>query len=541
MPLPPVSFPTLGFQAADWIEEMLCHGPGDVEGEDLHLSDERVLFLCWVYRLYPEDHARAGQRVVHRAILSRAKGWAKSEFAGEITCFEALGPSRFGGWDDDGEPIGVPVRYPFIRALATEEDQSGNTYDNVRYMLEHGRVAQHFNLDVGLTRTLLKDSGGEIVPSTSGSASKDGGKESFAVPDETHLYVTDQLRQMYRTVARNTAKRKDAEPWMLDTTTMYQPGERSIAEIAFEKYLEMDVEECVTKHGVLVDHLQGPVPKRWGSDASLKKALRVAYGGEADRMDLDRVVRIIRDAEDPQQEGHRFFLNRARVGVAQWLDPDEIKAVLAKTTDILPEKGAMATLGFDGSINDDHTTLWACLENGDLIPIGIWTPQGDDYGWQSEVDEAVAWAFDYFRVQLFYCDPPHWIDYVAKWSKDYGRKKVVEFWTNIDAKMAVATGATRTAIRKAECRIGTEAVLTENEKINGRSIVQWHLENCRTRKVRVKLEDKAEEAFIVRKDKPGSDLKIDSAPSMILARRARDDNLKLGGFKKRKPPRARGF
>ena len=539
MALPPVNFPTLGWQVADWIEALLCHGPGDVQGEDLKLSDERVIFLCWAYRLHPKGHAREGQRLVHRAILSRAKGWAKSEFAGEIVCAEALGPVRFGGWDANGDPVGIPVKYPFIRCMATEEEQSGNTYDNVRYMLEHGRVANEYSLDVGLTRTFIKEKGGgEIVPSTSGNASKDGGKESFGVADETHLYITDNLRGMYRTVSRNTGKRTGAEPWLLDTTTMYQPGERSIAEQTFEKLGEVDVEEAVQKNGILVDHLQGPVPKIFGQDASLIKAMRVAYGDEAGRMDFERIVNIIRDGEDPEQESHRYFLNRARAGASQWLDPDEIKAVLG-TVEV--EEGQMVCLGFDGSQNDDHTALMGCTEDGDLFTIGVWTPSPDDFEWRDEVDDAIDWAFDYYRVQRFYGDPPYFIDHMARWARKHGRKKVIEFWTNVDSQMGVATGALRSEIRKQALTLDPEPIRTHQHMVNGRSLVQWHFENCRTRKVKIKLDDKAEEAFIVRKEKPSSDLKIDSVPSAILARRARDDAIKLGGFKARKPPRLHTF
>lgn len=539
MALPPVNFPTLGWQVADWIEAMLCHGPGDVQGDSLHLSDERVIFLCWAYRLHPKGHAREGQRLVHRAILSRAKGWAKSEFAGEIVCAEALGPVRFGGWDANGEPVGVPVKYPYIRCMATEEEQSGNTYDNVRYMLEHGRVANEYSLDVGLTRTFVKGgSGGEIVPSTSGNASKDGGKESFGVADETHLYVTDNLRGMYRTVSRNTGKRTGAEPWLLDTTTMYQPGERSIAEQTFEKLGEVSVEESVLKRGILIDHLQGPVPKIFGQDASLIKAMRVAYGDEAGRMDFERIVNIVRDGEDPEQEAHRYFLNRARAGASQWLDPDQIKAVLGH---VEVEENQMVCLGFDGSQNDDHTALMGCTEGGDIFTVGVWTPDSDDYEWRDEVDAAIDWCFEYFRVQRFYGDPPYFIDHMARWARKHGRKKVIEFWTNVDSQMGVATGALRSEIRKEALTIDPAPIRTQNEKVNGRSLVQWHFENARTRKVKIKLDDKAEEAFIVRKEKPSSDLKIDSVPSAILARRARDDAIKLGGFKARKPARLHTF
>jgi len=53
--------------------------------------------------------------------------FAKSEVAGLIGVAEALAPVRFDGWDASGQPVGRPIRSPFVRCLATEEKQSGNT------------------------------------------------------------------------------------------------------------------------------------------------------------------------------------------------------------------------------------------------------------------------------------------------------------------------------------------------------------------------------------------------------------------------------
>jgi hypothetical protein len=65
----------------------------------------------------------------------------------------------------------------------------------------------------------------------------------------------------------------------------------------------------------------------------------------------------------------------------------------------------------------------------------------------------------------------------------------------------------------------------------------WHIENARTRKVKVRLEDKAEEAYIVTKERPGSQKKIDSAAAAVLAFRARNDALATGEFKRKKKGR----
>lgn len=287
----PNGFLSLGWNAIDWIESYLVHGPGDVQGEPIQLDDEQATFILRAYEL-----DKQGRRKVRRAFFSRPKGRAKSELAGMLVCFEALGPARFDGFDANGNPVGRAVQYPFIRCLATEESQSGNTYDNVRYMLEHLRSnygTEFPGIDVGLTRTFIKG-GGEIVPSTAASASKDGGKESFAVADETHLYSSPELRRMHETVRRNLAKRKAADPWMLETSTMYAVGEESIAEQTHRLYVAIQ-ENRIKNPGLLFDHRQGhDVPDLLNTD-DLKRALRAAYGPAYQWLDIDRLVAEIQD------------------------------------------------------------------------------------------------------------------------------------------------------------------------------------------------------------------------------------------------------
>lgn len=537
MPLPPVSFPTLGWQVIDWIEEYLVHGPGDVQGQPIVVDDEIALHICWLYRVWPQEHARAGRRLVQRGVLSRPKGRAKSEIAGMLSCAEALGPVRCDGFDAQGDPVGVPVTYPFVRCMATEEEQSGNTYDNVRFMLEHGRVADEYAIDTGLTRTFIREhTGGEIVPSTSGSASKDGGKETFAVADETHLYVTPQLRGMYGTVARNTGKRREAEPWMYDTTTAWLPGERSVAEQAFDRYGQLDVGEAVERHGVLWDHRQGDIPKRFGDDRSLAKALRSGYGPAAEWMDFDRIVKIIRDAEDPEADAFRYFLNRPRRAASHWLAPDELDGALC---DLEIPDGVPVTLGFDGSQSDDHTTLWVCAQVDEqlvLQPVGIWAADPDlpdKEEWRvpaDQVTQAVDWAFSTWTVIRLYGDPPYFQQEMAAWAARHGSPPVVEWWTNRDTPMAAACGNLRTGLRNGSVKLNPEQLRTDAPARQGKPVAVWHFENARTRKVRVKLEDRAEEAWIVRKERPGSPLKIDSVPAAALALEAHNDALAAGEF-----------
>ena len=150
MALPPVAFPTLGWQVIDWIENYLCHGPGDIQGElwtpnvpGHEIDDEEALFICWLYRVWPRDHPAAGRRLVHRAVYSRPKGRRKSEIAGALMCAEALGPVRCDGFDANGDPVGRPVTYPFIRCLATEEEQAGNKDQDAIHGLDFSMRTDH--------------------------------------------------------------------------------------------------------------------------------------------------------------------------------------------------------------------------------------------------------------------------------------------------------------------------------------------------------------------------------------------------------------
>jgi hypothetical protein len=531
------------------MEAMLCHGPGDVQGDDLGIDDEIALHICWLYRVWPQGHRSKGRRLVQRGILSRPKGRAKSEIAGALMCAEALGPVRCDGFDANGDPVGAPVTYPFIRCLATEEEQAGNTYDNVVFMLTEGEAANEFDFDVGRsaetsTKVIIREpGGGEIRQSSAGDASKDGGKESCATADETHLYHPKGLRAMYRTVSRNTGKRKKAEPWIYDTTTAWEPGENSIAEQAGEKYAHLSVEESVVKHGVLYDHNQGDEPKRFGDKRSLKKAIRVGYGPAAAWMDFDRIVKIIRDAEDPEAEAYRYWLNRPRPGAAHWLAPDEIAKVL--TTDV-PKEGSAVAAGFDGSDVDDHTVLWIATQDRLYVPVGIWAPSEEEAGWRNDVSAAVRWAFENFIVVRLYGDPPWWQHEMGDWAADHSDPNrrstlpVMEWWTNRDTEMGRACGAFRTDLRRGGLRINPTPLYTDplryvRDKVirgseDGKPLAVAHLENARTRKVKIKLEDRAEEAYVVRKDRPGSPKKIDSAPGIVLANEALSDALKLGEF-----------
>ncbi|MFM6967957.1 MAG: hypothetical protein ACKOWN_03370 [Microbacteriaceae bacterium] len=500
-----MDFPTLGFVVCDWIEAFLVHGPGDVEGEPIVLDEEFTRFICHCYRL-----DELGRRVRKRAVLSRPKGRAKSELAGMLSCVELLGPVRFDGWESDGVPRGRPVRSPFIRNLATEETQVGNTYDNVRAMLTHLKSTgggEFSGLDVGLTRTLWNKSDGEIRPSSAGAASKDGGRETFAVADEIHLYVLPELKQMHRTVMRNLAKRKAAEPWMLDTTTMYALGELSVAETTMDK----------PPASILIDHREAPevddIYDR-SADPKILAALADVYGPAAEWMDLPRLLEEMRDPEETEGNARRYFLNQRHELGGAFVNPDDWAAMADAT--VTETDRDFVVLGFDGSTADDATALVACrISDGHMWALGIWQPAQGDTVDRVAVDEAVRQAFARFDVWRMHADPPHWQDYLDRWSGDIGDDRIVEFWTNSRSKMGRALERFQTACR--------ERSFTHD----GDSTMAAHIRAARARTVNGHLQ--------VGKEHRRSPHKIDATVAAVLAWEARALAVAAGA-----KPRARG-
>lgn len=530
---------SLGLLGAEWMEHFCVHGPGDVQGQAVLLDDE-------LYELTADAYAldAAGRRLYDSAFLSRAKGRDKSGHAARHVLFEAFGPCRFAGWAEGGEtyrwrdfvyrygpgePMGRPVTYPFIRCLATEEEQSGNTYDAVFYNLTEGPLSEGLSATAaGITRTLLPG-GGEIVPSTAANASKDGGKETFVVFDETHLYTLPELRRMYATVRRNLAKRKAAEPWSLETSTMYAPGEGSVAE-GSHKLAQSIREGKVKRARLLFDHREGPADVDLANEDELRAALEETYGPFAQVMDLDRILSEIWDPRNNVADSRRYFLNQAQGAFDSWLLEHEWGP--RARPELVVDPGEAVVLGFDGSRRRsrgvvDATALIACTVAGghlfEPLEKSVWEqppgPAGE--GWEvpaAEVDRAVDACFERYHVVGLFADPARWETYVASWEAKHGRRlrvkasrlHPIEWWM---------TGGRATQTTRALEEFHT-AVVTEELTHDGSYALTRHVLNARRRPSRTGLQ--------IAKEHPDSPNKIDAAVAAVLAWQARLSALAAG-------------
>jgi hypothetical protein len=522
---------SLGYTIVDWLNEYACHGPGDVMGQPLDLGSDPEIedFIIGAYELDPET----GRRKKRRGVLSMPKGRSKSEKAGIIGVAEALGPVRCDGFDANGQPVGRPVTSPFIRCLATEEKQAGNTFQNIAYIMGEWGPDAHPDVYGGVrgvrdymraTAISLPD-GGECVLSTAGAASKDGGKETFLVPDEVHLYVTAELRDMYATALRNTGKRKHAEPWALLTTTACRLGEESVWEVLERMYRKGQLgEDWIVLHREAKGRID--ITDR---DRTLRQ-LRDVYGVAMDPQHGWMVAEdVYSDMLDPtvcrdEAEAARYFLNRSMAGSDAWIAKNihDRQARPGEKVDL----GTAISIGFDGSLNNDTTVLRGCrMSDGFLFKLGSWPkPAGAaGAGWSVPRNEVLARIREVhrdYRVVRGYYDPHEWRSDIETLAAELGHERYSVDGKTIETPRVIAWPTSRdVAMAGALNRLHTDLTNgvtwhdgdKEASEHYGNAYVWW--------KGRLRL---------VRKENPNSARKIDTVVGDALALEARADAITAG-------------
>jgi hypothetical protein len=510
---------SLGYEVVDWLTEYACHGPGDVQGEPLDFSADPEVedFLVEAYELDPVT----GRRMRAKVVYSAPKGRAKSEIAGLVGVAEALGPVRCDGWNADGQPVGRPVRSPFVRCLATEEGQAGHTFQNIAYVMSEWGPDTHPDVYGGITgakqyqsaTALYLPGGGECRASSSGSASKDGGKETFLVPDEIHLYVLRELRDMYATAMRNLGKRRHAEPWAMLTTTACRLGEQSVWESVEKQWRRGELgDEWLVHHREARGRID--INDRPRTLRQLREVYGVAMHPVTGWMTPERVYADMRDPTicPDEQTAARYYLNRSMSGSDAWIAKD-VHARQVRVGDVV-EPGEPICLGFDGSLSEDTTVLRGCrMSDGFLFRIGAWPkPLGAaGAGWEVprlEVLATIREAFGRYDVVRAYFDPHEWRSDIESLALELGEDRVIPW----DTARWVAASA---ALDRLHSGLATGEVWHDDDPLAhehyGNAYVQ-HRGRAR----------------LVRKEYPNSPRKIDSVMGDALALEARADAIAAG-------------
>lgn len=479
---------TLGWYVLDWMADHLP-SPAD-PAQELILTDEQAEI---VLRWYAID-ALTGEFIHRRGELEMAKGWGKSPLAAAVALAEFVGPVCFNGFDDNGDPRPPrPWDNPWVQIAAVSEDQTDNTYTSLFEMLSAngGAAAERLGIDNGRTRLYLHGRPGRLEPVTASAGSREGQRLTFAVLDETHLWTRRNGGvKLAGTLRRNAAKMGGRT---FETTNAPVLGEKSVAE------------QSDLAPGVMHYARRPPVePDPGWSDEQLAEALRETYGG-AYWIDLQRLVKEIRDPATSWDDAVRFYFNIRSAGSGRAVDP-RVWDALAKPRDI--PAGTPVGLGFDGSISQDATVLRACTADGYSFIVRSWVrPHDADDDWRvsrTDVHEAVAEAFARYRVGLMLCDPFKWFSEVETWQDRFGEDVVLALDTNQARRFAPAVDRWLTAIRG-----GTHTH-------DGDPLTDLHVKASHLRKVRLADDDEdgRTKYVLIKGDDRG---RIDAAVADVLA------------------------
>lgn len=354
---------------------------------------------------------------------------------------------------------------------------------------------------------------------------------------------------MHATVTRNLIKLRGtaSEPWYIETTTMFAPGEDSVAETTFrEAELIRENKKKRGRQRMLYDHRWGDCPDLTVEE-QLIEAIKEAFGEAIAWNDIPSILDEFYSLKANTQDSRRYFLNAETSSSDTWLPLRDIDACKDATKSLQP--GDVITLGFDGSINDDSTALVACrVADGHLELLHIDERPADlpaHKEWSVDevaVDAAVHAAFATYKVVGFYCDPAMWSSWIAQWHTRYERQlkaratagKPLEFRANIRTRMAAAVEAFYLAVKATAKGVATGdqtlrqlSIVPPEDRTespeggpNLALILRRHLANCYIRKTT--------EGDLLRKELPKSPRKIDAAMSAVLAFQARNDAIKAG-------------
>lgn len=505
--LPPMDvcpWPTLGPEFCDWIEANLVHGPGDVRGQRVVLTDEERIFLYRCYEVYGHGTDLAGRRRFKREVYSRRKGARKTELAAWIAIAEIdpSAPVRCVGWRQEGEawiPIGGPVADPYVLMVSTTEEQSEDlAYGAAKAILENCDLGSSYF--VGEERITHRNRPGEMKAVASAPSARDGARTTFQHFDETHLFTSERLKNAHATMLRNIPKRRLADPHSLETSTMYAPGEESVAE-ASHLYAEEIRAGKVDDPRLLFDHRQASETYDLDTQRGLLAAIAEASGDAIGWMDVEAVASQYREAAANRDDGgknhfRRYWLNQRRSLARRAFPPD-----LWASREEQRQVEAPIVLGFDGSYSRDSTGLVGCTveEKPHLFVVAAWERPANNLRWRTprlEVEAAIEQAMEDYDVVELAPDPPGWHHEVEEWEQTYG-DCVVRFETNQPARMGPACDEFTQALRDGEFTQDGDARLAR------------HIGHCaavrRGRHV------------LVTKEHPDSPLKIDLAVAAIVA------------------------
>jgi hypothetical protein len=521
-----VDFPTLWI-VADWIERHCTVQPAAGQLLPFVMYDWQLWSTVNHYRVKPTalpagTVKRDGSIVApsaaffyRRSQIVAPQKTGKGPWSAAIICAEAVGPVVFAGFAAGGEvyrcvdhgclcgwtyryqadePMGVPWVRAVIQILASSEDQTDNVYHPLQTMARGPRLAGLMRVGEGFIRLPNE---GRIDPVTSKANSKLGNPITFALQDETGIYLkSNKLVATAQTQRRGAAGMGGRS---METTNAWDPTENSVA----QQTATSRQKDIFRFHRIPPAHLS------YKNKAQRRKIHQFVYAGSK-HVDLDGVEAEAAELmeTDPAQ-AERFFGNRLVQGAGSWLTEGLWES--RKVERPVPPDGTEVCAGFDGSESNDWTAIRLRTLDGfrftptygpDKRPT-CWNPA--EWGGSIPRGEVKA-AWDEicrrYKVIRAYCDPRDWQSEIGDLALEHGGTVFLEWATYRVVPMHEAL------------------VRTVNDLISGRAthdncpITAEHVGNAR------KIA-KPGDRYIL--GKPNDHQKIDMAMADVLAWQAGED------------------
>jgi hypothetical protein len=514
---------SLGWHAMQWVGEWLQHE----DGRPWRYTPEQARFLLWWYALDDAD------RFLYRdGVLQRLKGWGKDPFGATLCALEFVGPCRVdpsGATVPDpwGKPHPAGVAHPqaWVQTAAVSITQTKNTMTLFPAYFTKAALKE-FEIDLGKEIIYAHHGAQRIEAVTSSPRTMEGARSTFVLRNETHHWLSNnEGHEMDAVIDRNLSKSPDGAARALSITNAYEPGEESVAQVAREAYENIVAGRSVDV-GFLYDSLEAP-PDATLDPETLPATLE-AIRGDATWLDVPRIMQAIMDKRNPASRSRRFWLNQIVATEDAWIVPQEWDVLADKTQHV--EDGDLVTLGFDGSLTDDHSALIGCrVSDGFTFTLGVWDPE--KYGGNAPreaIDGAVRQAFKRYDVVAFFSDMHPWESYVDKWALDLGHERGRELCAFPNTKHRIAWDMRS---RQKDFTLGgaehTHNEITEKVfRHDGDLTLRQHVHNARRRP------NAWGTSF--GKEHRESRRKVDALAALILARMARRAYLALPERKRRR-------
>jgi hypothetical protein len=267
----------------------------------------------------------------------------------------------------------------------------------------------------------------------------DGAKPTFVPREEAHLWTSRELKETAEVVERNLIKRRIADPWLMDATTIHAPGEGSVLEDAIASI------EGGAK-GILFDYRSAGMGHDIETPAGWLAAVEEASGDAWPWTNTEAMWDLWSNPRRSKNAFRRFQLNQGVALEKRPFSGDKWDVFAAPERTPGPSKRTPLLVFLDGSKTRDATALvaWTVEDRPHLFLAGLW--ERPDAGlrveWhvpEREVRDTVdALMGDYNVVLLAGDSDRFWTPQLAAWEEIYGSECVVHFPTRQGKLMGTA-------------------------------------------------------------------------------------------------------